>query len=355
MSVNRGCEMKTRGQIRGLITERRIQRDVIDAMYSDGYLYAAFGEYFRRSHGYKMFKIPIDCGSTCPNWDGRLSSEGCLYCPDFARQFTHESFRRVRGKSLKNQVSEQVEYHKATGAGEKFLLYIAFGTNTYRPIKEQRMIYDTVLEHPDTVGLSIGTRPDCLPDEVLDLLQEYVNKGFEMWIEIGQQSFQYHTCETINRKHGTSETMRVVREAHKRGILVSTFSILGLPYETPSEMIENARIISELQVDAVKIYPLLVMKNTRLAGIYVSGGYRPVSRLEYISLVSDFLEHLSPYVLIQRISKDAGVDEKIAPEWNTHRFLVGPEVEKALLIRGTMQGSRYRTGLSLQELKPMDL
>ena len=339
--------------IKGLVTKRSIDKKAIDLMYEEGFLYAQYGKYFRRTHGYKVFKVPVDARFTCPNWDGRLSNKGCVFCPDFARKFSHESFRRVSDKDLREQVRQQIEYHKKTGAGEKFLIYIAFGTNTYAPVDELRDIYDAALEHEDVVGLSVGTRPDCLPDEVLDFLGEYVNEGYEIWVELGQQSVHYHTTRQTNRQHGFAESMRVVGEAHKRGILANVFVILGMPYETPDEMVETARIVSELGADSLKIYPLLVMKNTRLAKHYESGAYRPISMTEYITIVADFLEHLSPYVLIQRISKDAGVEEKIAPEWNTHRFLVGPRVEKLLMLRGTKQGSKYKIGLRADELKPL--
>jgi len=345
--------VKPRAKVKGVVTERRIDRRVIDEMYRDGYLYAKFGEYFRRTHGYKIFKIPVDAGFTCPNWDSRLDDKGCIFCPWFAKKFTHESFRRVLGRDLRVQVDEQIKYHKATGAGEKFLIYVAFATNTYKPPNELRRIYDILLEHEDVVGLSIGTRPDCLPEEVLDLLSEYVKEGYEIWLELGQQSMHYHTCERINRHHGIAEILNIVEEAHKRGILILIFTILGLPYETPSEMIETARIISQINADAVKIYPLLVMKGTQLVNEYLSGKYRPISKIEYLSILADFIENLSPHILIQRISKDAGVDEKIAPEWNTHRFLIGPELEKILMLRGTRQGSRYKIGLNVDELKPI--
>ncbi|MEA1924541.1 MAG: TIGR01212 family radical SAM protein [Candidatus Altiarchaeota archaeon] len=346
--------MEARSSVKGVTTERKIDYDVIDGMFKDGFQYAAFGEYFRRSHGYKMFKVPANAEFTCPNWDSRLSSQGCIYCPSFARQFSHESMRRVMDSGLRKQMNEQIEYHKGTGAGEKFLVYLAFGTNTYKKISELEKIYDILLEHPDTMGLSVGTRPDCLPEEVLNLLEGYVESGYEIWVELGQQSMHYHTCEQTNRQHGICELLDVIGKVHDRGMLVNLFTILGLPYETPSEMIETARILSVVGADSVKIYPLLVMEKTRLAGYYRQGRYRPLSRTEYINLVADFLEHLSPKVLIQRISKDAGVEKKEAPEWNTHRFLVGPEIEKALSIRGTMQGSKHKIGLKLEELNPID-
>lgn len=345
--------MKTTGRIKGVVTEREIDKSVIDQMYGGGTLYAKYGAYARKTHGCKIFKVPMNAGFTCPNWDGRLSSKGCIYCPDFARQFTYESFRRVITLDIGEQVADQITYYKKKGAGEKALVYIAFGTNTYKSLDELKRIYDAALEHPDVIGLSIGTRPDCVPEEVLDLLGGYVKEGYEIWLELGQQSIHYHTEERANRQHGFAECIKTVREAHKRGIMTLVFLILGLPYETPAETIETARVISEIGTDAVKIYPLLVMKETRLAAEYETGRYRPISMTEYASLVADFLEHLSPHVLVQRISKDCGLDGKIVPGWDTHRFLVGPRVEKIMMIRGTMQGSKYKVGLDVEELEPL--
>lgn len=339
--------------IKGVRTENEIDKESVKELYSRGHMYAVYGEYYRISHGYKMFKVPVNTVSTCPNWDGRLSTKGCIYCPSHARQFSHESLRSVMDDTLRNQLVEQINYHKKAGAGEKFLVYVAFGTNTYNEISELKRVYDILLEHEDVIGLSIGTRPDCLPQEVLDLLADYVEEGYEIWLEIGQQSPHFRTCELTNRQHGLAELLDVVHRAHARGILVVLFIILGLPYETPSMMRETARIVSVLGVDALKIYPLLVMENTQLEGLYREGWYRPLSRKEYIFLLAEFLENLSPYVLIQRISKDAGVERKIAPSWNTHRFLVGPEVEKALMLRGTKQGSKYKVGLDSEELIPL--
>lgn len=339
--------------INGIPTEKRIDHSVIDELYAGGFLYAQYGAYARRTHGCKIFKVPMNAGFTCPNWDGRLSSEGCIYCPSFARQFTYESFRPVIGKDIRSQVAHQIEYYKKKGAGDKALVYVAFGTNTYAPIEDLRKIYDASLDHPDVIGLSIGTRPDCLPTEVLDLLAEYVEQGYEIWLELGQQSPHYHTEERTNRQHGFAECLKAVKECHRRGILAMVFLIMGLPYETPSEMVDSAKLISEAGVDAVKLYPLLVMKNTRLANEYYLGRYRPISMTEYAVIIADFLERLSPYVLIQRISKDCGLDGKIVPEWDTHRFLVGPRVEKILLLRGSRQGKKYRSSLSADELIPL--
>ncbi|MBD3261680.1 MAG: TIGR01212 family radical SAM protein, partial [Candidatus Altiarchaeales archaeon] len=315
-------------QIKGTLTERRVDHKIIDQLYEEGFLYSSYGEYARRRHNVGVFKVPLNAGFTCPNWDGRVGVDGCMFCPAQARQFTYESFRRVIDESLENQVRDQIQYYKDKGAGDKALVYIAFGTNTYMPLEDLDDIFSQALRHEDVIGLTIGTRPDCLPEEVLDLLGGYVKEGYEIWVEVGQQSIHYHTAEHTNRRHGFAETIKAVGGMKKRGILSLLFLIMGMPYESPAEMIETAKVVSALEVDAVKLYPLLVMENTRLAESYARGEYTPISHTDYIKTIADFLEHLSPYVLIQRISKDCGLDGKVAPLWDTHRNLVGPEVEK---------------------------
>ena len=326
--------MKRTSEVKGFMTERRVNRKAVDSMYSDGYVYAKFGEYVRRSHGYEIFKVPMNAEFTCPNWDGRLSNKGCVYCPNLAKQFTYESFRRVIGKDLGEQLKDQVQYYKDKGAGDKGLVYIAFGTNTYRPVDELKEIFDLALDHPDVIGLSIGTRPDCLPEEVMDLLGGYVKQGYEIWLELGQQSVHFHTEERINRRHGLSECIRAIREAKKRGILSLMFLIFGLPYETPREVVETARVVSEMGVDAVKLYPCLVMKDTRLANEYRRGVYRPISRREYVTSIVDFLENVSPQVLIQRVSKDCGLDGKVVPAKLLHiRYSYDERIDDGLSSR----------------------
>jgi len=335
-------------------SESFLDRDIIDRMYEDGYRCAGFGEYMRRSHNYNVFKVPMNAGFSCPNIDGRLNKKGCTYCPDRAKQFTYESFRRVIKEDLEYQVADQVDYYKKKGAGDKALVYVAFGTNTYMQLNDLKRIFDAALKHEDVVGLSVGTRPDCIPCEVLDLFADYVDMGYEMWLELGQQSVHYHTVENVNRQHGVAELIRATNESHKRGIYVCVFNIMGLPYETPSEMIETARILSTLGIDAVKLYPLLVMYDTQILSDYKSGKYRPISDREYVMLLADFVENLSPYVLIQRFSKDCGLDGKAAPLWDTHRWIVGPRVDKLLALRKSRQGAKYKVTLGVDELVPLE-
>jgi len=331
-----------------------INTKIADSLYKEGFLYASYGAYERRNKGYKVFKVPLNTGFECPNWDGRLSTEGCTFCPSQARQFTYESFRHVMDKGYKEQIAHQVKHYQDMGAGEKGFVYIAFATNTYAPIEVQKKLLKDCVAHKDIIGFTLGTRPDCVPDEILELLEEYVKKDYDVWLELGQQTTHFHTLKEINRQHGLAELIRVVDEAHRRKIKVLVFVILGLPGETPEEMIETARILSALGVDAVKIYPLVVMKNTQLAEQYKKGKYKPISEEDYVQRVCDFLEHLSPHVIIQRLSKDCGLEVKLAPDWDTYRLKVMPKIEKELKRRGTRQGSKFKLGLGMDELKPVE-
>jgi len=331
-----------------------IDRKVVDGLYAEGLLYSAYGQYERKVHGYKVFKVPLNARFVCPNWDGRLSESGCIFCPSQAKQFTYQSFREVIDKGFTEQIRHNVEHYQKMGAGAKGLVYIAFGTNTYAPLDRLRQIFnETVNAHPDVIGFTVGTRPDCLPDEVLNLLAEYRKSGYEVWVEAGQQTVHQHTLRETNRQHGLAELIRATDECHERDIPILAFIILGMPGETHDEMMETARIISSIGVDAIKLYPLVVMKDTKLANMWHDGRYKSLGFDEYVNLVADFLEHLSPYVLIQRLSKDCGLEIKLAPEWNTYRNIVTPMVEKTLQDRGTRQGSKHKLTLTCDELVPL--
>jgi uncharacterized protein len=331
-----------------------IDRNAVDSLYREGLLYSAYGQYERKIHGYRIFKVPLNASFVCPNWDGRLSENGCIFCPSHAKQFTYPAFREVIDKGFTEQINAMVAHYQEMGAGEKGLVYIAFGTNTYAPLDKLRRIFDEVVKaNKDILGFTVGTRPDCLPDEVLDLLAEYRKSGYEIWVEAGQQTVHQHTLRETNRQHGLAELIRATDECHARDIPMLAFIILGMPGETHDEMMETARLISAIGVDAIKLYPLVVMKDTRLANMWMRGEYKSLGFDEYVNLVSDFLEHLSPYVLIQRLSKDCGLEIKLAPEWNTYRNIVTPMVEKTLKARGTRQGSMHKLTLTMDELTPM--
>ena len=317
-----------------------LNKNIIDSIYSDGFPVAQYGLYMKRAKPYRTFKIPVDAGFSCPNKDGTLDNKGCIFCPKMGRPI---SVKYCNTKySLKEQIEKQIEKQKSKGI-EKFYIYFYPGTNTYGAPTKLKELWDFALSYSDVIGLSIGTRPDCLNEDVLNILENYVKNGYEIWIDLGIQTMHQKTLELLNRKHDVSDTVNAIMQCKKRRIFVCGHVILGLPNESWNDMMETARILGVLEIDALKIYPLVVVENTELEEMYWKGEYKTLDEKQYIKLVCDFLEHLSPYVLIQRVSKDKTPDEiKISPEWKLHRLKILNEVSNELKRRNTKQGVYFK-------------
>ncbi len=308
---------------------------IIDEIYEEGYLIAQYGVYVKKKYKERVFKIPVDAGFGCPN----KKTGGCIFCPDMGRPISVK-YCDVQ-LSLKDQIEKQIEIQKNKGI-KKFYVYFYPGTNTYAPIEKLKEIWDFSLSYKEVIGLSIGTRPDCLEEEKLDILEGYVKKGYDIWIDLGVQTMHQKTLKILNRGHNVSDTITAIQNCHEKGIKVCGHIILGLPNETWDDMMETAKILSSLKIDAVKIYPLVVIKGTKLEKMYWRGEYRTFDEKQYISLVCDFLEHLSPYVLIQRLSKDKVPEGiKISPEWYLGRLKIMNKVYEELKRRGSRQGNIY--------------
>ncbi|WP_456373932.1 TIGR01212 family radical SAM protein [Methanocaldococcus sp.] len=308
---------------------------IIDEIYREGYLFAQYGIYLNKKFKEKIFKIPVDIGLGCPH----KKNGGCIFCSEMGRPIS------VKYCDVKIPLKEQIEkqmINQIKKGFEKFYIYFYPGTNTYAPIEKLKEIWDFCLSYNNVIGLSIGTRPDCLEKEKLDILAEYVENGYDIWIDLGIQSVHQKTLDILNRGHKVSDIIKAIKECHKRKIKVCGHIILGLPNETWNEMMETAKILSLLEIDAVKIYPLVVVKGTKLEEIYWRGEYRTLDEKQYVNLVCDFLEHLSPYVLIQRLSKDKVPDNlKVSPEWSLNRFKIMNKVIEELKKRGSRQGLKY--------------
>ncbi|WP_421077143.1 TIGR01212 family radical SAM protein [Methanothermococcus sp. Ax23] len=322
------------------IANNVIDKHVIDKIYLDGFPIAQYGLYMKKAKPYRTFKIPVDAGFSCPNKDGTIDTKGCIFCPKMGRPISVK-YCNVK-YSLKEQIEKQIEKQKGKGI-EKFYIYFYPGTNTHGTPEKLKELWDFALSYPDVIGLSIGTRPDCLEDEKLDILEDYVKEGYEIWIDLGIQTMHQRTLNFLNRKHKVSDTVRAILNCKKRGIFVCGHIILGLPNETWDDMMKTAQILSKLEIDALKIYPLVVIQNTELENLYWKGEYKTLDEKQYIKLVCDFLEHLSPYVLIQRVSKDKTPDEiKISPEWRLHRLRILNEISNELKRRNTKQGIYHK-------------
>ena len=298
--------------------------------------YLAFSDYLKGRFGCKVYKISIDAGFTCPNRDGSLGEGGCIYCNN---QGFSPNTRRERAP-IREQVRKGAEFMRARYKAEKFLAYFQAFTNTYAPVETLERAYSEALACDDVVGLSVGTRPDCVPDEVLDILAS-IGDGRETWIELGLQSAHDSTLERINRRHNVASFVDAAQRALKRGNLkICGHIILGLPGETREMMLDSARLLSDLGVNGVKIHLLHILKDTPLAEAHARGEI-PIFRFEdYVSLVCDYLELLTPGIVIQRLTADGPSDLLIAPAWAMEKKRTIDAIEKELLKRDTRQGAR---------------
>jgi hypothetical protein len=292
--------------------------------------------YFRRRYGERVHKISLDAGLSCPNRDGTLGGQGCIYC-------------NAKGSGTGNlakgySITDQLEASKAPVIkrfkARKFIAYFQSFTNTYAPVETLKQLYEEALAVDDVVGLAIGTRPDCVSTEVLDLLQGYT-RDYLIWLEYGLQSAHDTTLKAINRGHDVGAFEKAVTATAGRGIHISAHMILGLPGETRREMLETTAFIAGLPIEGVKLHLLYVVKGTALARLYGQGGYQCLEQQAYVDLVCDVLERLPGHMVIQRLTGDPHRHELIAPQWALEKNATVAMIRERLEERDTWQG-KYR-------------
>jgi radical SAM protein (TIGR01212 family) len=298
--------------------------------------YRDYNSYLRELFGERVQKIPLDAGFTCPNRDGTISRGGCIYCD--SRGSGSGAFTQ-RGESLEEQILRGLNWAGKKYRASKFIAYFQSFTNTYAPVAQLRDLYDRALKHEGMVGLSVGTRPDCLDEEILGLLAAYQEK-FLVWLELGLQSAHDVTLLKINRGHDVACFDRAVAGARAKGLNVCAHVILGLPGENPEMMMETARHLGDLAVEGVKIHALYVVKGTHLAKIHEQAGYRCLEREEYADLLLDFLERLPPAMVIQRLTGDPVPAELVAPIWVREKAKTLNLISKRFEERDSWQGKR---------------
>jgi uncharacterized protein len=293
-----------------------------------------FGQDLLRRYGERVHKLAINAGMTCPNRDGSKGIGGCTFCNNVsfspnARQAPLVATQIASGRRV---------IAKRTRA-KKFLAYFQAYTNTYADVAHLSALYEEALQEPDVVGLSIGTRPDCVPDAVLDLLAGYRERGYEVWLELGLQSAFDDTLERVNRGHGFAEYRRAVRAARGRGLPVCAHLIAGLPGEGRAEALASLERVLRLGVDGIKLHPLHVVKGTQLANEWRRGDYQPMSLQDYIATAADIVERTPPQVVFHRLTGTASADILLAPAWCEKKWLVLNGIEQELRRRGTRQGA----------------
>ena len=298
--------------------------------------YYPFSEYLKRVFGLKVYKVSLDAGFTCPNRDGKKGFGGCMYC-------VNESFSPNAGRpiSIGEQMRRGMEFMRSRYRAEKFIAYFQAFTNTYADVETLRRCYEEALRFPDVVGLSIGTRPDCVPDDVLDLIRGYASRC-HVWVEYGLQSMHDATLDFINRGHHYGDFVDAVRRTRERGINVCAHVILGLPGESREDMMETARGVSSLGVEGIKLHHLYVARHTPLETLYRLGKIDVLSHDEYIELAADFLERISPDITIQRLVGDVTSDMLVAPKWPVSKEVVLRGITEELVRRKSCQGAKEK-------------
>jgi len=296
--------------------------------------YNAFSEELKRVFGCRVQRISVDAGFSCPNRDGSLDTEGCIFCGGHGSG----SHGIIRSLSVAGQIEDGKEVMRRKYKAQRFIAYFQAFSNTYAPVDLLRSLYTEALSVPDVVGLIIATRPDCLPNDILDYLAEINNQTY-LWLELGIQSIHARSLSFINRHHDHACSVDALLRAKSRGVRVCAHIILGLPGETREEMLAMARELNRLGVDGVKLHLLHVMKGTVLAEMYGRGEVGVLDRDAYAGLVCDFLELLDPRVLIHRLTGDGGHANLVAPLWSLKKFEILNLIDAEMKRRGTRQGA----------------
>jgi len=307
--------------------------------WSPGNRYYDLNTYFRNIFGCRVQKIALDAGLTCPNRDGTLSTGGCIYCNE--RGSGTGAYEQ--GLSITEQLLRGKEFLRRRYKAEKFIAYFQSFTNTYGPYERLKALWEEALAVEDIVGLSIGTRPDCIDEPILGLLEGYAGDRL-VWIEYGLQSVHEETLKFINRGHGVDAFQKAVEATRHRGIRICTHVILGLPLEGRDHMLATARAVAAAGIDGIKIHLLYVIRGTRMEELYLSGTYRCLEQEEYANLVCDFLELLPPGMVIQRLTGDPHPGELVAPEWSLRKNEALLRIKSILTERDSWQGKRCAIG-----------
>jgi len=299
--------------------------------------YNSFGQYMKKQFGTAVYKVNIDAGFTCPNRDGSLGFGGCIYC-------NNDSFRPSSCKPaipVKEQLKNGIAYLSRRYEVSKFLAYFQPYSNTYAPVEELEIFYKEALAEPAVIGLAIGTRPDCINSEKLRLLESLGEKHFIL-VEYGLQSIYDKTLRFINRGHDYKTFLDAVSLTRSRGISVGAHLIVGFPIETREEMLNMADEVSGLHLDFLKIHQLQVVKDTPLAEMYKENPFHTFEYEEYLDFIVDFIERLSPDIVLQRLFATAPDDMLIAPRWDRSRHQITNDIQQRFVDRDTFQGKNYK-------------
>jgi hypothetical protein len=303
-----------------------------------GRRYYSYNVFLTKRFGHRVQKVSVDAGFTCPNVDGSVATGGCTFCDN--RSFSPS--RRLPKADIRGQIDQSIARMRLRYRNcRHFLAYFQPATNTYAPVDRLRPLYEQAFAHPQVVGLAIGTRPDCVPDDVLDLLEEFAGRTY-LSVEYGIQTMHDRSLEWMNRGHNHAATIEAVERSRGRGFELCAHAILGLPGESRADMLATAREITRLGFDAVKIHNLYCVKNTPLADQVAAGEVELIDHDEYVETVVDFLELLPPTMVVERISGDAPPDFFVGPAWCLDKPAVRSAIDEEFERRESWQGKRWQ-------------
>lgn len=298
--------------------------------------YNQFSRHLKEIFGTKVYKVTLDAGFNCPNRDGTVSDTGCIFCDDSG------SFSQAHSNTMPvvQQLETGIENLSNRFGAKKFISYFQAYSNTYAPVDKLEKIYTEALGHKDVVGLSIGTRPDCVDKDKIQLISDIAQDTYT-WIEYGLQSIQDKTLDFINRGHDSKAFIDAVKMTQNKNINICTHVIIGLPGESKKDIMETAKVLADLGIDGVKIHLLCILENTPLAKMYEKGDIALLSEKEYIEACCDFMEVLPPSTTIHRLAGNGLKKILIAPRWLPKKFELLNRIDDEFERRGSYQGKFF--------------
>lgn len=312
-------------------------------------VYNTYGEHLKNKYGEKVYKLPVKLPLTCPNRDGNIGFGGCTFCGEEGGSFENLS----EELSVKKQILSNKGYISERYKAKKFIPYFQNFSNTYMPLDRFKgYIKEAIME--DMVAISVSTRPDCIEDSYLEYLSEIKNKhDIDITIELGLQSVNYHSLEKINRGHTLAEFIDAVNRIKSYGFEICTHLILNLPYDNMLDVVENAKILSALKIDEVKLHSLYIVENTEMADQYKDGKISIISKDEYVDRVILFLRYLDPEVVIQRLLGRAPEEDSLFVNWGQSWWKIRDEIVNKMEENGYIQGDKcdYLNGKALRKFK----
>ena len=297
-------------------------------------------DFLKEKFNEKIYKVSLDGGFTCPNRDGKVSRGGCIFCSENGSG----DFTATKLKSIHKQIEEQIDLVSKKYKGDKYIAYFQNFTNTYAEVSYLRKIYQEALSHEKIVGLAIATRPDCLGDDVLELLAELNKKTF-LWVELGLQTVNDDVAKYFNRAYETEIYKEASEKLNKLNIKFVTHIIIGLPKEEEDDYLKTAIFAQNCGTWGIKLHLMYVVKNTPLEKLYLNGDLKVNTKEEYVEKVVNVLENISSEVVVHRLTGDGDRETLVAPLWSIKKIDVLNSIHKELKRRNTYQGKLYYGGL----------